>query len=35
MPAEILDDFYKTYGGVEEFSRKTASPASGMLNSGL
>jgi hypothetical protein len=27
--------FYETYGGVEEFSRKTASPALGMLNSGL
>ena len=35
-----LDDmdfngFYNIYGGVEEFSRKTASPAYGMLNSGL
>ena len=35
-----LDDFdfskfYEKYGGVEEFSRKTASPAYGMLNSGL
>ena len=27
--------FYNTHGGVEEFSRKTASPAYGMLNSGL
>jgi sugar (pentulose or hexulose) kinase len=27
--------FYEMYGGVEEFSRKTASPAYGMLNSGL
>ncbi|WP_066219688.1 FGGY family carbohydrate kinase [Formosa haliotis] len=27
--------FYNTYGGVAEFSRKTASPAYGMLNSGL
>ncbi len=35
MPPKILDDFYRNYGGVEEFSRKTASPASGMLNSGL
>lgn len=35
MPSSVTDDFYKTYGGVEEFSRKTASPASGMLNSGL
>jgi len=35
-----LDDmdfngFYSNYGGVEEFSRRTASPAYGMLNSGL
>ena len=33
-----LDDFenlYKTNGGVEEFSRKTASPAYGMLNTGI
>ncbi len=35
-----LDDFdfsgfYEKYGGVDEFSRKTASPAYGMLNSGL
>lgn len=35
-----LDDmdfngFYSKYGGVKEFSRKTASPAYGMLNSGL
>ncbi|WPR71144.1 FGGY family carbohydrate kinase [Flavobacterium sp. NG2] len=27
--------FYEMHGGVEEFSRKTASPAYGMLNSGL
>lgn len=27
--------FYDKYGGVEEFSRKTASPAYGMLNAGL
>ena len=27
--------FYSSYGGVEEFSRKTASPAYGMLNAGL
>ncbi len=30
-----LDDFYKCHGGVDEFSRLTASPALGMLNSGL
>jgi sugar (pentulose or hexulose) kinase len=35
MPEDVLKDFYKDYGGVEEFSRKTASPALGMLNSGL
>ncbi|QPH38550.1 FGGY family carbohydrate kinase [Pedobacter endophyticus] len=27
--------FYQANGGIEEFSRKTASPAYGMLNSGL
>jgi sugar (pentulose or hexulose) kinase len=35
MPDGLLDDFYKRYGGVDEFSRITASPAMGMLNSGL
>lgn len=30
-----LDGFYAAYGGEKEFSRKTASPALGMLNSGL
>ncbi|GAA3650270.1 FGGY family carbohydrate kinase [Flavivirga jejuensis] len=35
-PLEIdFTPFYDTNGGVEEFSRKTASPAYGMLNSGL
>lgn len=36
-PLEIndFDSFYKNNGGVEEFSRKTASPAYGMLNTGL
>jgi len=29
------NDFYKSNGGVEEFSRTTASPAYGMLNTGL
>lgn len=28
-------NIYESYGGVEEFSRKTASPAYGMLNTGL
>jgi sugar (pentulose or hexulose) kinase len=27
--------FYNAHGGIEEFSRKTASPAYGMLNAGL
>jgi sugar (pentulose or hexulose) kinase len=31
----IPADLYKRYGGMEEFCRKTASPALGMLNSGL
>jgi hypothetical protein len=35
MPEGVLDDFYEKYDGVEEFSRKTATPALGMLNSGL
>lgn len=35
MPEGILNGFYEKYGGIEEFSRKTASPALGMLNSGL
>ena len=35
MPEGILDGFYEKYGGKEEFSRKTASPALDMLNSGL
>jgi len=35
MPEDVLEGFYDRYDGVEEFSRKTASPALGMLNSGL
>ncbi len=35
MPEEVLSDFYERYGGINEFCRKTASPALGMLNSGL
>ena len=35
MPEGVLEGFYESYGGVEEFSRNTASPALGMLNSGL
>lgn len=35
MPSDVLNNFYEKYGGVDEFSRKTASPALGMLNSGL
>lgn len=35
MPAEVLEGFYELYGGLDEFSRKTASPSLGMLNSGL
>ncbi len=34
-PAELLDAFYQKYGGKEEFCVQTASPALGMLNSGL
>ena len=32
---KIFDEFYEKYEGQEEFCRKTASPALGMLNSGL
>ena len=35
MPENVLKGFYEKYGGIEEFSRRTASPAMGMLNSGL
>lgn len=31
----IPESLYKRYGGVDEFCRRTASPALGMLNSGL
>jgi len=35
MPDDVLEGFYEKYGGVNEFCRQTASPALGMLNSGL
>jgi len=35
MPEEVMDGFYNSNGGKEEFCRKTSSPALGMLNSGL
>ncbi|MBN2029276.1 carbohydrate kinase [bacterium] len=35
MPDGIVEPFYEAYGGEAEFSRKTASPALKMLNSGL
>ncbi|WKN33534.1 FGGY family carbohydrate kinase [Porifericola rhodea] len=35
FPQELADQFYEAYGGREEFSRQTASPVLGMLNSGL
>lgn len=34
-PDHLLDGFYRSYGGREEFCRCTASPELGMLNSGL
>ncbi|MFZ9660485.1 MAG: FGGY-family carbohydrate kinase [Chitinophagaceae bacterium] len=34
-PQLLLDSFYITYGGIENFSSVTASPALGSLNSGL
>ena len=35
MPEGITESLYENYGGISEFCRKTASPALGMLNSGL
>lgn len=35
MPEQVLEGFYERFGGEEEFSRNSASPALGMLNSGL
>lgn len=35
MPEDVLLGFYEPWGGIDEFSRATASPAMGMLNSGL
>ena len=35
MPGDITEPFYQKHGGVEEFSRKTASPSMGFLNTGM
>ncbi|WP_083478301.1 FGGY family carbohydrate kinase [Lacinutrix himadriensis] len=35
LEVDVYQEFYEAYGGQEEFSRKTASPAYGMLNTGL
>ena len=35
MPEGVTEGFYEEWGGIDEFCRKTASPALGMLNSGL
>jgi sugar (pentulose or hexulose) kinase len=35
LPEKVLEGFFETFGGKEEFMRKTASPFLGMLNSGL
>ncbi|MBU3012841.1 carbohydrate kinase [Polaribacter vadi] len=35
LETEDYKDFYQNNGGVEEFSRRTASPSYGMLNTGL
>ncbi|WEK19713.1 MAG: FGGY family carbohydrate kinase [Candidatus Pedobacter colombiensis] len=34
-PEALKDQFYNTYGGMEEFSNRTASPVLGSLNSGM
>jgi sugar (pentulose or hexulose) kinase len=35
MPEGVVEPVYEQYGGEEEFCRRTASPALGMLNSGF
>ena len=35
MPGGVVEPLYEAHGGVEEFCRRTASPALGMLNSGF
>jgi hypothetical protein len=35
FPGNVLEGFYESHGGEEEFSRRTASPSLGMLNAGL
>lgn len=35
LELEEFNDFYNSHAGKEEFSRKTASPAYGMLNTGI
>jgi sugar (pentulose or hexulose) kinase len=35
LPPEVARSLYQAHGGQDEFCRKTASPALGMLNSGL
>lgn len=35
LPPEVAQSLYQAHGGQDEFCRKTASPALGMLNSGL
>jgi hypothetical protein len=35
FPKELLDQFYKDFGPIEQFSRETSSPELAMLNSGL
>jgi sugar (pentulose or hexulose) kinase len=34
-PQKLQQEFYNTYGGVPEFSKRTASPVLGNLNSGM
>ncbi len=34
-PSELRESFYKMYGGMTEFSKRTASPVLGSLNSGM
>lgn len=35
LASDLTDEFYRKYGPVEEFTERTGSPPSGMLNSGM
>jgi len=35
VSSDVTEGLYRNYGGIDEFSRRTASPPLGMLNSGI